>query len=137
MDGVLVACPDYKLTLMSVPDDPYLGNQQAGTVDYLDLIDLYDAWDITTGSKSVRVGVIDSGIDTTHLDLSVNLDINLSKNYSTGAEEDGSLDSTGHGTAVAGVIGAKGDNSVGISGVCWDVELVSLKVIDHNENGFA
>ena len=131
MDGVLAASPDYVMELMTSPNDQYFSDQKAGTIDYFDKIDLYDAWDITTGSSTVRVGVIDSGIDRTHPDLNINT--SLSKDYSTGIETSGTVDSLGHGTSVAGVIGAMGNNTVGISGVCWNVELVSLKIFQFSQ----
>ena len=136
LDGVLAACPDYKMQLMSTPNDPYFEDQKAGNVDYYAMIDLYDAWDITTGSTTVRVGVIDSGIDTSHQDLNINFD--LSRIFTLGTPPVvGAGDSTGHGTAVAGVIGAIGDNDIGISGVCWDVDIVSLRIFGFDEHTYS
>ena len=106
------------------PVDPLY---EAGFQWAIDQISLPDAWDITTGSSTVYVGVIDSGIDTTNPDLQVRVNTSLSKSFVT-SDTDPFTDLTGHGTGVAGIIGAKGNNTTGITGVCWNVQLVSLKV---------
>lgn len=81
------------------------------------------AWGITTGNSSVTVGVIDSGINE-HPDLIDNLSISQSRNFTN---EPGLEDNVGHGTHVAGIIGACGNNGFGVVGVCWDVTLINLK----------
>lgn len=102
--------------------------------DYYDInqgsvanIQLTKAWDIETGKSSVKVGVIDTGIDGNHEELVNRVDKQLSKNFN-GDSTSALYDPHGHGTHVAGIIGAAGSNDVGITGVCWDVTLVSLKV---------
>lgn len=86
-----------------------------------------DAWNYSTGSSNVKVGIIDSGIDGTHEDLQDNIDYELSISFSN-VYDDPLEDEHGHGTYVAGIVGASGDNGIGISGVCQNVSLVSLKV---------
>ena len=87
------------------------------------------AWDITTGIRSnVRVGVIDSGI-ASHSDLNANVIGGWDFVNNNSITND---DPTGHGTHVAGIIGAKSTNIDGISGVCWNVQLVPLQV-ENNE----
>ncbi|MBQ9457218.1 MAG: S8 family serine peptidase [Bacilli bacterium] len=81
------------------------------------------AWDYTTGSSSIKVAVIDSGMKSDHEDLSSN----AQPGYDFHANSSDSSDSFGHGTHVSGIIGAKGNNSKGVAGVCWDVGLVPLK----------
>lgn len=88
---------------------------------------LNDAWDITTGSNDVMVGVIDSGIDCLHEDLYNNVNSSLSCSLYP-ANNTGLEDEFWHGTFVSGIIGADGSNSYGISGACWDVDLVSLRI---------
>lgn len=87
------------------------------------------AWDHTTGTSAVKVGVIDTGINANHPDLIGNVDTELGRNSQQGSFL---ADSEGHGTMVAGVIGAVGNNGKGISGVCWDVDLVSLRADGSN-----
>ncbi len=86
------------------------------------------AWAITTGSPSMRVGVIDSGIMATHPDLLTNVSTSLSKDFINNTY--GSEDENGHGTYVAGLLGARGNNTIGISGICWNVKMISLRVSD-------
>lgn len=136
-DNVIYAGPDYVLTVASnTPDDPnYLdGNQWA-----IDKIRLPDAWDITTGSLSVTVAVIDTGIDADHPDLLGRINSSRSRDFTSGEEEIpvGVVDDQGHGTKVAGIIGAIGDNGVGITGACWNVKLVSLKAFNSEGKGLS
>ncbi len=125
-DDVYCAYPDYLVYLDAVPS----GYDSDITLQWaIEKLQLPDAWDITTGSNTIYVGVIDSGIDVTHPDLVNNIDINLSEcfsdDYDTALE-----DATGHGTHVAGIIGAQwnSDELYAVIGVCWNVKLVSLRV---------
>ncbi|MEY4962541.1 MAG: hypothetical protein RLZZ249_1238 [Actinomycetota bacterium] len=101
-----------------------------------------------TGSKAVYVAVIDSGIDVTHPDLASNVWVNSGEIAGNGIDDDangfvddingydflngdGSVFDAGehpHGTHVAGTIGAVGGNGVGVSGVTWNVNLISAKI---------
>lgn len=95
----------------------------------LDKIDINNAWELTTGSSSVTVGLIDSGIRKTHEDLSANI---ADGGYAA-TNQNPHFDSVNHGTRTAGIIGAVGNNGKGVSGVCWNVNIVSLKAcIDFN-----
>lgn len=85
------------------------------------------AWDRTTGSyENVRVGVIDSGI-ANHPDLNANLVPGWDFVNNNAITND---DPTGHGTHVAGIIGATGANVNGVVGVSWHVQLVPLQVVN-------
>ena len=99
----------------------YNGNQWA-----IDKIDLPWAWTIKKGDSTVKVGIVDSGIDVTNPDLSGRVNTSLSTCFST--QTNALSDTYGHGTKVAGIIGAATNNSTGIAGVCWYVDLISLKV---------
>lgn len=107
----------------ATPSDPAYtqGNQWA-----LSKIKAAGAWDYTTGSRSVLVGVLDSGIQATHPDLTGNVNTSLGRNFTDDAA--GLIDPVDHGTHVAGIIGAVGNNNRGISGVCWNVQMVPLRV---------
>lgn len=106
-----------------------------------------EAWDVHRGSSRVIVGVIDTGIDYNHPDLAPNMWINPGEAVD-GIDNDGNgyiddihginaitstgdpMDDESHGTHCAGTIGAVGNNSVGVTGVCWDVKLIGAKFID-------
>lgn len=103
-----------------------------------DTIQLTEAWEITTGSSDVVVGILDSGIDSTHPDLQNRVDASLSFDFTGDVDAPGGLtDVFGHGTSMAGVIGAISNNGVGISGICQNVTLVSLKVLSDTGAGYS
>jgi thermitase len=101
------------------------------------------AWDKTRGSKKVVVAVLDSGVDYTHPDLAGNMwhrpaDVEMyvdpqlglmddSEGFSAVEGERDPMDENGHGTHCAGIVGAEGDNGLGIVGVNWQVEIMPLK----------
>ena len=121
-DDVWAVQPNYIYEPAAVPNDSYYSKQWAASK-----INLPAVWNITTGSSDVTVGVIDTGIKRAHSDLTANVDTTLSKSFVDNAPF---TDSDGHGTHVAGIIGAVGNNNRGISGACWNVTLVSLKIYD-------
>ncbi|MBE6959562.1 MAG: peptidase [Ruminococcaceae bacterium] len=129
---ILSVCTDIDYSVLPAlePNDPKYDNNEQWAIDK---IGLPYAWNVTTGSSSVLVGVIDSGIDATHPDLANNVNTSLSRcfspDYSTALQ-----DASGHGTLVAGIIGAQGNNSMGVSGACWNVQLVSLRVANTSGN---
>ena len=85
-----------------------------------------EAWNYNTGSKSVRIGIIDSGIYK-HYDLNDNLTDGYDFYNNNSITND---DETGHGTHVAGIIGAVGNNGLGVCGVNWSVSLVPLQTLN-------
>ncbi len=105
-------------------------------------IDASGAWTTTTGSTSTVIAVVDSGIDFTHPDLANNRWFNSAPG-STGdlhgwdfvANSPEIKDEQGHGTAIAGIIAAEGNNGLGISGVMWRASLMSLRVLDNTGTG--
>lgn len=118
-----------------IPNDPLFPDQYGlhntgqnrGLVDAD--IDGPEGWGIMTGTESVTVAVIDTGIDYLHEDLNdgrvlANLDWDYVNN------DDNAIDDNGHGTHVAGIIAAETNNGVGIAGVMWQAKLLPLKVCD-------
>lgn len=131
-EDVLYVGPDYIMTTSSTSsNDTYATSQWA-----INNIGLKDCWDFTQGSTEVVVGVMDTGIDGTHPDLSSSIINSLCRDFTSGQEVavDCPTDSDGHGTHVAGIIGAVGNNNLGITGVNWNVKLVSLKVFGGAKN---
>ena len=118
------------------PNDPFLRyqwsldntgqtvNGVSGTTDAD--IDAPEAWDATTGSVSLIVAVLDSGVDYNHPDLAAN----LIQGYDFVDNDNDPIDAEFHGTHIAGIIGAVGNNGTGISGVCWNVKILPLRIAD-------
>ena len=152
---VRFAEPNYILHSSEIPNDPRFselyGLHNVGTpsgrpdAD----VDAPEAWDHTTGDSQVIVFVIDTGLDYSHPDLTGNLWANQAE--ATGApnvDDDGNgyvddvhginaitgsgdpADDMGHGTHVAGTIGAKGDNNIGVVGMAWAVRIGGCKFLD-------
>ena len=114
----------------AVPNDEiYAAGGQWGLSGYYG-INAPKIWDVTKGVDSVLVGVIDSGIDATHEDLKNRVNASLSRDFS-GSSGGALSDTSSHGTHVAGIIGAEGNNALGLAGVNWNVQLVSLKISDY------
>ena len=105
------------------PDDPDLWLQWALGTTYLDPDPL---WQRNIDASHVRVAVLDTGIDPYHPEFAGRLLMGL--NALTGNTD--SEDTDGHGTHVAGIIGAAGNNGIGVAGVCWQCQLLSVKVLD-------
>ncbi|BDY13465.1 S8 family serine peptidase [Hydrogenimonas cancrithermarum] len=116
-------------------------------------IHVENAWDLTVGSSDVVVAILDTGIDYRHSDLRENIWVNGEEmagiegvdddgngyvddiyGYDFAAQPDGEndpdpMDTHGHGTNVAGIVGAVGDNGIGISGVDWHIKMMAVKVL--------
>lgn len=116
-------------------------------------IDAPEAWSTRTDCSSVIVGIIDTGIDLVHPDLAPNLWVNGDEIPNNNIDDDNNgfvddingfdfvnndgtpEDENFHGTHVAGTVGAVGGNNIGGNGVCWDVQLMALKVLDVSGSG--
>jgi subtilisin family serine protease len=157
--GVATIEPDSVITSAAVPNDPSFGQLwglsntgQSGGLRDAD-IDAPEAWDITTGSRSVVVAVIDTGVDHAHRDLAANAWRNPGEVAGDRIDNDGNgfvddvygwdfanndadpMDDQGHGTHVAGTIGAVGNNGSGVVGVSWNVSIMGLKFLGANGSG--
>jgi subtilisin family serine protease/uncharacterized protein YkwD len=89
------------------------------------------AWDITQGSSSVIVAVLDTGVDAAQADLRGA----LVPGYDFVNSDAAPSDDHGHGTAVAGIIGARADNAQGLAGICWLCSVMPVKVLDSKGEG--
>lgn len=152
--NIVYAEPDYTYQIAATfPNDARFGElwgmnntgQSGGTIDAD--IDAPEAWGIGTGDANVVVAVMDSGVDYAHPDLSANMWVNTAeKNGAAGVDDDGNgyvddiygydfyngdgdpMDDHGHGTHCSGTIGGRGNNSIGVAGVCWKVRIMALKI---------
>jgi subtilisin family serine protease len=139
LPAVRICEPNYIFRAAVVPNDPLFSQLTA-----LQKIDAPRAWSVSTGSPKIVVAVVDTGIDPSHTDLKPNLWVNpgthfdpegkgfygvnlISQNYDTN-------DLNGHGTHVAGIIGAVGNNGLGIAGVAWQVSLMTVTFL--NQEGY-
>jgi len=138
-----------------IPGDPLFSDQWG-----MSRIDAPGAWDITAGAPEITVAVIDTGIDYRHPDLAANIRTNsVELNGQPGIDDDRNgfvddvrgwdfagvsaydgedddndpTDTFGHGTHVAGIIAGKGDNALGIAGVCWNIGIMPLKITADND----
>jgi subtilisin family serine protease len=133
------------------PNDP-LYSQQANLVS----TNVTKAWEITKGDSSVVIAVLDTGVDWEHPDLQGNIWLNKAEvEGRSGVDDDGNgliddvrgwdwinndnnpTDDNSHGTHVAGIAAARGDNGIGISGVNWYGKVMCLKVLQSTGRGDA
>ncbi len=140
----------------TLPDDPRFpdlwglrNTGQTGGTSGAD-IGAAAAWDLTTGASDVVVAVLDTGVRLSHQDLTANRWVNPGEIPEDGLDNDGNgyvddvngwdfadnendpFDGDGHGTHMAGTIGARGNNAKGVTGVCWDVKILALRFIGSN-----
>ena len=103
----------------------------------LDLINVFEAWNIVTGSEDIIIAIIDSGIDTDHDEFTGRIS-ELSYNSSTNKVGISEVeDDLGHGTNVAGIIAAKRNNNLGIDGITDNVQLLIIKANNAGEETYA
>jgi subtilisin family serine protease len=150
--GVEALSPNYRRRLLRLPDDPKYSKQWG-----LERIAAPAAWDLNTGSSGVVLAVIDTGVDYRHEDLAANMWRNPDEIAGNGIDDDGNgfvddvygydfaagddgrndddpMDIDGHGTHVAGIMAAAGDNGIGVCGVNWHARIMALKAFRPNLN---
>lgn len=124
------------------------GEYSASDLWHLEQVNAPDAWEFNSGSDALVVAVIDTGCFTAHEDLQGRIFVNAEEIAGNGIDDDSNgfvddvsgwdfydddaipNDETGHGTHVSGIVGARGDNGVGIVGVNWNTRILPLKVGD-------
>lgn len=113
-------------TFGTIPNDTLWGEQWGPLV-----VDAPNAWDLSRGSPSVVVAVLDTGVDPAHPDLQGS----LVAGYDFVNGDADPVDDEGHGTASAGVIAARTNNGSGQAGICWHCSLMAVKVLDAKGEG--
>jgi len=151
--GTVEACsPDFRRSVSAVPNDPNYST--AWWYHGANSVAAESAWNYTQGSSDVVVAIIDTGVDYTHPDLVDNMWHNPWEVAGNGLDDDNDgyvddvygfnayanngnpMDGYGHGTHVAGIIGARGNNSLGVVGVNWNVKLMALKFLSDEGYGW-
>jgi subtilisin family serine protease len=133
----------------TIPNDP-LWEFQYGPP----LVQATRLWSVAPTDRPVTVAIIDTGVDYNHADLRTQIWINTAETPGSGRDADGNgyladwrgwdfangdndpFDDNGHGTHVAGITGAAGNNTLGIAGMAWNARLMALKVLQANGVGF-
>lgn len=144
----VAAEPEYFVHAQGTPSDPKFGDQWGLTKIRAPL-----AWDVLSGDGSLVIAILDTGADLNHPDLQGNLWQNFGEIADNGVDDDGNgyvddrwgwdvirwdgtpQDDHGHGTHVAGIVGAVGNNGVGVAGVLWRCRLLPVKVLNSSGNG--
>ena len=159
---MLYAEPNYIQEIQLTPNDPKFGQlwglnntgqTVSGQVGIADAdIDAAEAWDVSTGSSSIVVGVIDTGVDFNHPDLAANIwsapaafsvtvggqTINCpagSHGFNSVTNTCTPLDDNNHGTHCSGTIGGRGNNGTGVAGVNWTTSIMGLKFLTASGSG--
>ncbi len=111
-------------------NDPYSTSDSAPLWPLADPL-FPDAWSLTTGDSNVVVAVVDSGVQADHPDLLGR----VTPGYDFVNNDTNPADDEGHGTAVAGIIAAQGNNGIGPAGICWKCRIMPVKVLDSSGAG--
>lgn len=123
--------PDYSQGKMWGLHNPGTGADSTADAD----IDAPEGWAIRKDAPAIVVAVTDTGINYNHEDLAENMwthPTNGSHGFDAYEDDNDPMDTGGHGTHCAGTIGARGDNSKGLTGVAWNVKLMAVRFLGPN-----
>ena len=118
--------PDATAAVTAEPRDPQWSRQSG-----LRSVRAPAAWELTTGSPDTVIAIVDTGVDADHPDLRGR----VLRGHDFHNNDSNASDDNGHGTAVAGVAAAAGNNGVGIAGMCWKCRILPVKVLNRNGSG--
>jgi len=139
-DGVEFAEPDYIVQTAETSNDELFADLwgmhgDASTPSNEFGSGAAEAWAVgAIGDPGVYVAVLDEGINTNHEDLAANMDVARGRDFLSGDTDVYDGPSYWHGTHVAGTIGARGGNAIGVAGVNWQVKMISVKMLGPEDN---
>lgn len=119
---------DYIANIQWTPNDPSFSSQWGPAK-----VQAPAAWDVTLGSSTVMIAVVDTGVDLDHPDLATK--VNTSLDYDFVNSDSTAQDDQGHGTHVAGIAAAATNNSTGIAGMCPNCTILPVKVLNSAGSG--
>ena len=140
--------PNYIYRIKNTPNDPNF-NEQWGlkntdvstNVIGINAVKAWEKFSNGVNCKAVIVAVIDTGINYKHRDFTGNMWDGRSKGYPNHGynfadKNNNPMDLNGHGTHCAGIIGARGNDGIGITGVCWEIQIMAVKALDATGGGY-
>jgi len=118
--------PNLPMKISAIPNDPAFSSQS-----YLKQLNAEKAWEVEKENTAIKIAILDTGIDLNHSDLKPQIVQGANLLDSKKSVQD----DNGHGTQIAGVLAAKGNNKTGISGVLWSAKIMPIKVLDKEGEG--
>lgn len=128
--GFILAEPNYLARIRLIPDDARY-NEQYSLVQ----ANCPAAWNVTQGTNRVTIAIVDTGVNGNHVDLADNMVGGYNSVYDTTILANSSSDDNGHGTHVAGIAAARGNNGSGVAGVAWKCQIMPIKAIAADGSG--
>jgi len=119
--------PNYIYTIQWTPNDPDFSSRQWGPQK----VQAPEAWDVTRGSSSTRIAIVDTGVQYDHPDLAGK----VVRGYDFVDDDSDPYDGNGHGTHCAGIAAAVTDNGRGIAGIAPNATIYAVRVLDDNGSG--
>lgn len=127
LPGVRYVEEDAVVSMDAASGDPYYSRQW-----HLPRIGAEGAWEVSRGDEGVTVAVVDTGVEPSHPELAGR----VLAGHDFVDDDDDPGDGNGHGTWVAGIVAAAGDNDLGVAGVAWRVRVLPVRVLDENGQGY-
>ncbi len=127
LEGVRMVEPDVPAAIDVTSSDPLYGQQW-----FLPHVGAEDAWSLELGSRDLIVAVVDTGVDASHPDLAGR----VLEGYDFVNKDTTTADDHGHGTHVAGIIAASGEDGTGVAGMAWRIRILPVKVLDAQGSGY-